>query len=125
MSKIVTIGKRVLKGDAWHDDNGPIPDGDWVPPMTDAEITEAALSDPDCPPTSPDRLARMRRVSLARFVRQKLGLSIDEFAAAYDIPIETLKAWERHELAPTPVELAYLRAIERAPQAIRNPAVAA
>jgi putative transcriptional regulator len=124
LNKIVATGKRVLTGDGWHDDNGPIPDGDWIPPMTDAEITEAALSDPDCPPTPPARLERMRRISPARFIRQKLGLTPEGFANAYDIPIDTLQAWERHETEPTPVELAYLRAIVRAPQVVRTPAAA-
>jgi putative transcriptional regulator len=125
MSKIVTSGKRVLKGDEWHDDNGLIPDGDWDPPMTDEEVETAALSDPDCPPTSPERLAKMRRISPARFIRQRLGLTIEAFADAYDIPADTLRAWERHQTEPTPVELAYLRAIQRSPEAVRKPAIAA
>jgi DNA-binding transcriptional regulator YiaG len=125
MSKIVTSGKRVLKGDEWHDDNGAIPDGDWDPPMTDEEILTAALSDPDCPPTPPERLAKMRRISPARFIRQHLGMTVEAFADAYDIPADTLRAWERHQTQPTPVELAYLRAIHRSPEAIRKPKIAA
>jgi DNA-binding transcriptional regulator YiaG len=125
MSKIVTSGKRVLKGDEWHDDNGLIPDGDWEPPMTDEEIVTAALSDPDCPPTPPERLAKMRRVSPARFIRQRLGMTVEAFADAYDIPADTLRAWERHLAEPTLVELAYLRAIQRTPEAVRKPAIAA
>ena len=40
MSKIATSGKRVLVGDSWHDDNGPIPvtPDEWDPPMTEEEI---------------------------------------------------------------------------------------
>ena len=125
MSKIFTTGKRVLKGDEWHDDNGAIPVGDWDPPMTDEEIETAALSDPDCPPIPPERLAKMRRISPARFIRQHLGMTIDAFADAYDIPADTLRAWERHQTEPSPVELAYLRAIQRSPEATRKPAKAA
>jgi DNA-binding transcriptional regulator YiaG len=125
MSKIVTFGKRVLKGDEWHDDHGLIADGDWEPPMTDEEVLTAAMSDPDCPPTSPERLAKMRRISPARFIRQRLGMTVEAFADAYDIPAATLRAWERHLTEPTPVELAYLRAIQRAPEAVRKPAIAA
>jgi putative transcriptional regulator len=38
---------------------------DWarIDAMTDAEVTAAALSDPDAQPLTPERLARMRRVS--------------------------------------------------------------
>ena len=89
--------------------------------MTDAEIHARALDDPDNPPTPPERLARMRRVSPAKFIRQKLAMTQQAFAAAYAIPLDTLKAWERHEAEPNPVELAYLRAIERAPDATRVP----
>ena len=123
MSKIATVGKRRLEGGVWHDDNGPIPDhpGDWEPPMTNDEIVAAALDDPDNPPTPPERLARMRRVSPAKFIRQKLGMSQDAFSAAYGIPLDTLQAWERHAVEPGPVELAYLRAIARAPEATRAP----
>ncbi len=124
MSKIATTGRRYLNGDVWHDDNGPIPGTPdaWEPPMTDDEVTEAARSDPNNRPLTDEQLSKMRRVSLARFVRQKLGMSLEAFAAAYDIPIATLRAWEGHETEPTPVEVAYLNAIGRAPHAVRKPA---
>lgn len=125
MSKIVTSGSRVLKGDAWHDANGLIPDGEWDPSMTDEEIEIAALSDPDCLPTPPEQLAKMRRIAPARFIRQQLGMSIETFAIDFDIPLDTLRAWELHHAEPTPVELAYLRAIQRAPDAVRKPGIAA
>ncbi len=52
MNKIATAGKRFLKDDRGHDDNGPIPGtpADWDPPMTDEEVTLAALSDLDAQP---------------------------------------------------------------------------
>ena len=88
--------------------------------MTDEEVEVAALSDPDCPPSTPEQLARMRRVSPARFIRQKLRMTPEGFADAFDIPVTTLRAWERHEVQPSAVELAYLRAIAAAPEAVRD-----
>ncbi len=120
MSKTITTGgRRYLEDGVWHDDNGPIPGypDQWQPPMTDAEVEAAALDDPDCQPTPPGGPAR--RVSLARFTRQKLGMSSEEFAAAYGIPLDTLRAWERHEAEPTPAEMSLLRAIATAPDAVR------
>ena len=102
------------------DDDGGM-DWDAVRAMTDEEVRARALTDPDNPPTPPERLARMQRVSPAKFIRQKLALSREAFAAAYGIPLETLDAWEHHAAEPGPVELAYLRAIERAPEATRVP----
>lgn len=63
-----------------------------------------------------EKLAKMRHISPARFIRQRLGVPLDAFADAYDIPADTLRAWERHLAEPTPVELAYLRAIQRFPE---------
>lgn len=123
MSKIATAGERRLVAGIWHDANGPIPGhpGLWDPPMTEEEILAAAIDDPDNPPISTERLAAMRRVSPARFIRQQLAMSQTEFSAAYGIPIETLRAWERHQAEPNPVELAYLRAIQRSPEATKVP----
>lgn len=123
MSKIYTTGKRRLESGVWCDDNGPIPGhpGLWEPPMTDDEVIAAALDDPDNPPTPPERLARLRHISPVKFIRQKLAMSQERFSSNYGIPLDTLKAWERRETEPGPVELAYLRAIERAPEATRVP----
>jgi putative transcriptional regulator len=122
MNKIVTTGKRFLKDDRWHDDNGPIPDSpaDWDPPMSDEEVTLAALSDPDAQPLTAEQLARMRRVAFARHVRWKLGLSQAEFAARFHIPVGTLRDWEQHRTEPDAAAAAYLRVIAENPDAVRQ-----
>jgi putative transcriptional regulator len=84
--------------------------------MTDEEIIAAALRDPDNPPLSDERLARFRRPALSMKVRLRLRMGRETFSAAYGIPVETLKAWERFKAEPTEVELAYLRLIEREPE---------
>jgi putative transcriptional regulator len=91
---------------------------DWrrLDALTDEEITAAALADPDNPPLSDEQLAQFRRPALSMKVRLKLRMGRETFAAAYGIPLETLKAWERHQAEPTEVELAYLRLIEREPE---------
>jgi hypothetical protein len=49
---------------------------DWVAlsRMTDEEINEAALADPDSPPMTPERKARMKRVPQVKVMRGALGL---------------------------------------------------
>lgn len=84
--------------------------------MTDEEIIAAALTDPDNPPLTDEQLARFRRPALSMRVRLKLRMGRETFSAAYGIPVETLKAWERFKAEPTEVELAYLRLIEREPE---------
>ena len=93
--------------------------------MTDAEITAAALSDPDAQPITPEQAATARRPVLAKRIRHKLRLSREDFAANYGIPVDTLTAWERHKAEPTAVEIAYLRLIERAPDVAKIKAVVA
>ena len=120
MSKIVTKGKRVLKGDSWHDDRGELPGtpADWDPPMSEAEKHEAALSDPDCQPTPLSRPAR--RLARAKFIRHKLGMSQDEFARRFHIPSNLLRDWEHHRAEPDAAMLAYLLVIEREPAAVER-----
>jgi putative transcriptional regulator len=91
---------------------------DWrrLKALTDEEITAAALKDPDNPPLTDEQLARFRSPALSMRIRHKLHTGRETFAAAYGIPLETLKAWERHEVEPTEVEIAYLRLIEREPE---------
>ncbi len=99
---------------------------DWaaLDAKTDEEIAADVASDPDAAPIqTPEQLRRFRRVSYAKHVRQKIGMSREEFAAAYGIPLDTLNAWERHEAKPTAVEDAYLKLIERQPETARVQAV--
>jgi putative transcriptional regulator len=120
VNKIVTTGKRTLKDDRWHDDNGPLPDhpGLWEPPMTDEEVHIAALSDPDAQPLTEAQLAGMRRVSFAKHVRFKLGLSQSGFAERFHIPVGTLRDWEQHRAQPDAAALAYLCVIDADPESV-------
>lgn len=95
---------------------------DWAvfDALTDEEVAAAVARDPDAVASTPEELARMRRVSPARFIRQRMSMSPKRFAETFDIPLATLLAWERHESEPTAVELAYLRAIERNPDSVRK-----
>ena len=84
---------------------------------TDAEITAAALADPDAQPLTPEQLEAMRRPRpLSKVIRNTLRMTRHTFSETYGIPMETLRAWERHEAEPTPAETAYLRLIEREPE---------
>jgi putative transcriptional regulator len=88
--------------------------------MTDEEVMAAALSDPDAQPLTPEQLARMRRVSRVKVLRQRLGMSQAEFAEAFHLPIATLQDWEQHRSTPDAPAQALLLAIERDPEAMRR-----
>jgi putative transcriptional regulator len=102
----------------------PLPKGDtdWarVAAMTDEEVHAAALADPDAQPSTDEQLARMRRVSRVKVLRQRLGMTLAEFALAYHLPVETLQDWERHRSTPDAPARALLKAIERDPETMKR-----
>ena len=103
-------------------DNLPPDQTDWarVEAMTDDEVMAVALSDPDAQPPTDEQLARMRRVSRVKVLRQRLDMTQAQFAKAFHLPITTLRDWEQHRSTPDAPARALLLAIERDPQAMRR-----
>ncbi|MGD1922798.1 MAG: helix-turn-helix domain-containing protein [Paracoccaceae bacterium] len=95
---------------------------DWcrADAMTDAEIEAAALSDPDAQPLTVEKLKGMKQTSRVKMIRRALGLSQDEFAARYQIPVGTLRDWEQNRTTPDQAALAYLTVIARDPEFVRT-----
>jgi putative transcriptional regulator len=93
---------------------------DWrrADAMTEDQIHAAALADPDAQPLTPERLARMRRTPQVRIIRRALGLSQEEFATRFHIPLGTLRDWEQGRKDPDAAARAYLVVIGRNPTAI-------
>jgi putative transcriptional regulator len=117
MSKTGTTRVDVKPGD-------PLPQGktDWarLDAMTDEEVVAAAQSDPDAQPRTAEQLARMRRVSRVKVLRQRLGMTQAQFAEAFHLPITTLRDWEQHRSMPDAPARALLLAIERDPDVMRR-----
>lgn len=86
-------------------------------PMTDNDIEAAALSDPDARPLTASEFARMKQVPRAKIIRRALGLSQEEFAARYHIPLGTLRDWEQGRSEPDQTARAYLGVIASEPEA--------
>src|SRR6185436_9533995 len=95
---------------------------DWSPldAMTEAEKHAAAVSDPDNPPLTEEDMRRMKRTPRAKIIRRALGLSQEDFAARYRIPIGTLRDWEQGRVEPDGAARAYLTVIARDPEAVRK-----
>ena len=51
---------------------------------------------------------------------QRLGMTQAEFAAAFHLPVTTLRDWEQHRSVPDAPARALLLAIERDPEAMRR-----
>jgi putative transcriptional regulator len=86
--------------------------------MSEAEISAAAAADPDARPMTVDELQVARRVARVKTLRRALGLTQEEFAARYRIPIGTLRDWEQGRSEPDQPAKAYLRAIAGNPAAV-------
>jgi putative transcriptional regulator len=95
---------------------------DWTraKAMSDAEIHAAALADPDAQPLTPERLAGMTQTPRLKIIRRALGLTQEEFAARYQIPLGTLRDWEQGAAEPDQAARAYLRAIAGDPAAVQQ-----
>ena len=104
-------------------DNYPFPTGgtDWarVLAMTEEELHQNALNDPDNPPLTDEQLARMRRVPNPQEIRENLGLTQREFAKQFQIALGTLRDWEQGVRRPDSTARAYLWVIEENPDAVR------
>jgi putative transcriptional regulator len=88
--------------------------------MTEAQHHQAALDDPDARPLTEEDLTRMKRTPQARIIRRALGLSQEDFAARYHIPIGTLRDWEQGRVEPDQAARAYLTVIAREPDTVRD-----
>jgi putative transcriptional regulator len=89
-------------------------------PMSDEAITEAALRDPDAQPLTEADLARMRRVPRIKTLRRTLGLTQEEFATRYHIPLGTLRDWEQGRCEPDQPARAYLTVIAHDPEGVQR-----
>jgi putative transcriptional regulator len=89
-------------------------------PMTEAESRAAASTGPDGRPLTQEELARVRKAPAAKRLRRTLGLTQEEFAVRYRIPIGTLRDWEQGRSEPDQPARAYLTVIARNPEAVRR-----
>lgn len=91
---------------------------DWtrIRAMSDAQVRKAALADPDAQPLTREQLSKMRRVSRVKALRERMGLTQREFAAAFHLPLTTLRDWEQRRSTPDAPARALLLAIERDPR---------
>ena len=88
--------------------------------MTEQEIERAAYADPDAQPLTEADLKRMKRTPQAKVIRRALGLTQEEFAARYHIPLGTLRDWEQGRAEPDQPTRAYLKVIARDPTGVHR-----
>jgi len=88
--------------------------------MSTGERHAAAARDPDSKPLTPEDFKRMRRTPQVKIIRRALGLTQEEFAKGFHIPLGTLRDWEQGAATPDQSARAYLTVIARDPGAVRR-----
>ena len=98
------------------------PKTDWTrfDARTEAENTAAALADPDAQPWTPEQLARARCVVDVKLIRDKYGLSQEQFARRFGLRLEMVRGWEDRTLVPDAAAVTLLRVIWAEPDAVRR-----
>ena len=89
-------------------------------PMTEAEVSAAAASAPDARPMTKEEWASARRVPRSKTLRRALGLSQEEFASRFHIPLGTLRDWEQRRCEPDQTARTYLTVIARDPEGVQR-----
>jgi putative transcriptional regulator len=87
-------------------------------PMSEQEIADAAAADPDARPMTVAELRKARLIPRVKTLRRALGLTQEEFARHYRIPLGTLRDWEQGRSEPDQPTRAYLTVIARDPEAV-------
>jgi putative transcriptional regulator len=95
---------------------------DWsrLDALTEEQKHSAALADPDARPLTEADMDRMKQTPRLKIIRRALGLTQEEFAARYQIPLGTLRDWEQGAKQPDRAAQAYLRAIAGDPVAVQR-----
>jgi len=96
-------------------------DTDWArfDALTDEDAEYNALMDPDFEPflTDEDR-EKIKKLPDPKRIRRKLKLTQKEFSRRYQIPLGTLRDWERRARFPDSAARAYLTVISQEPERI-------
>lgn len=92
-------------------------DADWqkLDAQTDEDIARNVAADPDAPPLLTEA---QTAAALTTSIRAQLQLTQSEFAARFQIPVETIRDWEQNRKQPNAASLAFLRMIAKAPDAL-------
>jgi putative transcriptional regulator len=87
------------------------------------ETTIAIPADPNDPEDFDVSVAGLERSKVGqrfRILRHRLGMTQEQFAKAYGIPLSSLRQYEMARYMPPPAVRAYLKVIEAKPEMVRK-----
>ncbi len=111
-----TVQEVLPDGSTRHLESGT--DWDYLAGMTEAEIEANALSDPDNPPMTDEKLSLMRPVPNLREIRRRLHMTQEQFATRFHLRIGTVRDWEQGKKEPDSAAKTLLRVIDHNPEAV-------
>ena len=85
--------------------------------------TIAIPADPNDPEDRDVSVAGLERAHMGRrfrILRHRLGLTQEQFAASYGIPLASLRQYEMGRYMPPPAVRSYLKVIEVVPEVVRK-----
>ena len=88
--------------------------------MCEAQRHADTTHDPDAMPFTSADFKRMKRTPRVKLIRRALGLTQEEFAGRFHIPLGTLRDWEQGAAVPDQSARAYLTVIACDPEAVRK-----
>jgi putative transcriptional regulator len=91
--------------------------------MANRKNMVAIPADPNDPEDFDVSFADLERARFGRrfrIVRHKLGMTQDQFAQTYGIPLTSLRQYEMARYMPPPATRAYLKVIEQEPDMVRR-----
>lgn len=77
-------------------------------------------SDPEDFDASVEAMDRAHRARLIRMTRSALGLSQEQFATRFHVPVGTLRDWEQARVTAPDFAVAYVRVIARHPELVSD-----
>ena len=95
-----------------------VTDWDRVNALTEDEIHAAALADPDAQPLEVLIAQGWKPLVNVKRLRERLGMTQEEFAKTYWIPLGTLRDWEQRRKNADRTAQAYLKVIDKDPRIV-------
>lgn len=81
-------------------------------------VMKADPNDPEDRDVSAEGLERGHKARLVRTTRTRLGLTQEDFARRFRVPVRTLQEWEQARVMPPDYAIAYVRVIRSLPEQV-------